>query len=392
MVGKFIHKHLIKNFNSIQIHLQDDSEKFYCIQLLKDKKGVEVVNQFCASNFDELINLINKKTPIILNFTGRKIITNTISSNVDYKEKLLFNKDPDSFYINKIEKSDQLLISIARKNEIDECLEKLTKTGYDVIDFSIGAIIFENLRNLVPSNEFIITELYSYNFILNTVEVSNSEKEVELLDLYVASEVIKNSHILAFSCFLTYLNPNLTSKNFGEILQARKESFVYKKAFNFIGLIFGITLLTLLISSFVLQKIYTKKNLDIHYELANHNNMQNTIEKLKKDKLYKENILQNTSFGSGNYISDYLSQMLEFVPEDIILEELEVFPIIEELQEGKNAFFKSKSIVVKGVTPTQFSVNDWVKILNQLQWIKKTEVKNYELKKDNVQFILQIYI
>lgn len=392
MIEKFIHTHIVKNFNSVQVHLQDDSENFYCIQLTKDKKGVEVVNQFYAINFDDLISQINKKTPLILNFTGKKIITNTISSKVDYKEKLLFNKDPNSFYINKIEKSDQVLISIARKNEIDDCLQKFTKAGYDVIDFSIGAIIFENLRSLVPSKESIVTDLYNYNFISNTVEVSNQENEAELHDLSVASEVIKNSHILAFSGFLAYLNPSLASKNFEEILHTRKESFIYKKAFNFTGLIFGTLLLSLLISSFILQKIYANKNLDIQYELTTHNNIQNSIEKLKKDKIYKENILRNTSFGSGNNISDYLSQMLKSVPEDIILEELEVFPIIEELQEGKNAAFSSKSIIVKGVTPTQFSVNDWMKTLNKLQWIKKTEVKNYELKKDNVQFILQINI
>lgn len=391
MIEKFIHTHVVKNFNSVQVHLQDDIEKFYCIQLTKDKKGVEVVSQFCANNFEELISQINKKTPVILNFTGRKIITNTITSKVDYKEKLLFNKDPNSFYINKIEKSDQVLISIARKNEIDISLQKFTEAGFDIIDFSIGAITFENLRSLVPSKESIVTSLYAYNFILNTVEVSNHENG-ELHDLSVASEVIKNSHILAFSAFLAYLNPSLASKNFEEILNIRKESFIYKKAFNFTGFIFGTLLLSLLISSFILQKIYANKNLDIQYELTTHNNIQNSIEKLKKDKLYKENILRNTSFGSGNYISDYLSQMLESVPEDIILEELEVFPITEELQEGKNAAFRSKSIIVKGVTPTQFSVNDWIKTLNKLQWIKKTEVKNYELKKDNVQFILQIYI
>lgn len=392
MLQAFIDKYLITEFYSIHVHISENDTIFHLLRLKKRKSEITILKQESIIGIDEIFEKLQKNIPVILVFTGKKIISKILSPEANYMGKILFNKDPENYYILEYNKSNHTLVSVIRKDDLDYYIKTFLDKGFSVLDFSIGPFTLENLDPFLAEPKIILTKEFEYD-LKNTLLSYNTRQEIsDLVDIQIGSEIIYNKHILGFAGFLDFLNPNQVVKNYQPDVDAYIESYSFKRAFTVLGKVVLISFLILLFSSYIIKSIYSQKSSEIQQETSINNQVLDQIVLLKKDKEYKSSTISNSSLGSKHLLSFYIAHIAENLPEDIILEKLEVYPLKQPLDPNKKIIIEPNVIVIEGITPSKSSVTKWVEMLYSYDWIRKVEVSSYEFLKNEYVFTLKLQI
>ncbi len=392
MVVPFIHKYLIKDFYALNVHMDENVQIFHILHIRKKQHTLKIIDQDSTCEFEKVITTLKKNIPIVISFTGKNIISKKISNQTNYLDTILFNQAPDNFYIHETFKETQILVSFARKETIDTYLEKLNRAKLSILSFSIGYYILENLIPLLPSKNKVVTKQYSYDFLTSTVNDDHEDKLLENKDLHIADEQIENDKILAFSGFIAYLNATDVTINYEVQSQQYRQDFAYRKAFLTIGPGMLVIFLILLSLSYGLTSIYHSKSANIQQEITVNNQLLDQIETFKKDKNYKESIIANSSLGTKHFLSLYIFQIGESIPDAITLERLQVFPTKNPVSPDSKIETMSNKIIISGVTSSEYSVNDWIALLDETPWIIKTEITSYIRTKNEYEFSLNLFL
>jgi len=391
MISSFVNTYLINEFYAIHVHYMKQQTMYHVIQLHKNKNKIKILDQFKVDDFSKLNTRLKKTIPVILSITGTNVINKIVPNQVNFLDKVLFNKNPENFYIFEQTLEDSVLLSVTRKEVTGEILKLFSDHKIDLIDFNIGPFVLEKCKPLLPETNSIRTNFFNYRFNPPTIESVQKSQGEELIDFRLGDELVKNDQIIAFSGFLNYLaNDNVT--NFEEITESFKENIIYKKAFSVTGLITLLLFTILLTTSYFVSSYYSTKSANIQQELAVKTDMINQIEVLKKDKEYKQSVIANSSFGSTDYLSFYLLEIASKVKGNMLLKELSVFPINGQIAVEDKIAISPKIILVKGVTTTKNSVNDLVKDLDKLKWITKIDVTSYMNVNNEYQFSINLYL
>jgi Tfp pilus assembly protein PilN len=362
------------------------------LRLKKKQSKIIILEQESIYGIDELFKKVQKEVPVILAFTGKKIISKIMAFEANYIDKILFNKDPEGYYILEYNKPTKVLASLVRKDDLDNYINTFLQKGYTVLDFSIGPFILESLAPLLIEPKKIRTTEFEYDLTNTLLSMHDHTESNEIREIQVGEEFIYNTHILGFAGFLGFLNPNGIEKNYQTDIDAYAESFSFKRAFTVVGKTILVVFLVLLSASFIVKSIYSQKSSEIQQEAMLNAQVLNQIATLKKDREYKTSIIANSSLGSKHALSFYIAQIADGLPEAILLEKLEVFPAKKPINPNEKIHIEPNIIEIEGITPSSSSVTDWVELLNDYDWIKKVEVASYEFVKNDYKFKMNLYL
>lgn len=392
MIQQFVYKYLNKEYQTIQIDISGDKTAFNTLRLKKKETSILILEQKSFNSFERLTENIRKEIPLILAFNGKKIISKILTKEPNYIDKLLFNQDPDDYYIFEYEKPAKTLVSLIRRDILNPYMDSFLQKGYTILDFSIGPFILENLAPLLLDPKIIRTPEFEYDLDNTLLSTDNLAKKSEAQLIQIGEEKIFNVQILGFAAYLGFLNQDRIKKNYQFTVDAYSESFSYKKSFYVLGKAILIFFLILLSASYVIKTVYTEKSSKIQHEAMSNAQVLNQIALLEKDKEYKTNIIANSSLGSKYALSFYIGKIAETLPETILLERLEVFPAKKPISPNEKIRIEPNIIEVEGITPSNSSVTQWVELLNSYGWIKKVEVLSYAFVKNGYVFKLNLYL
>src|SRR5690606_38375730 len=133
MVESIVNKYFLKEYHLVQVQNLDLNPLYHLVKVNKTKGSLKIVYQEYNLSFDSLKDKLNKNIPLIIAFTGRKVINKTVVKQTNFLDKVLFNKDPDEFYIFETFEKENVLISLARKEDVDGVLDLFKKQGISVI-------------------------------------------------------------------------------------------------------------------------------------------------------------------------------------------------------------------------------------------------------------------
>jgi len=392
MIQTFANKYLINEFYSIHVHFSEKETVYHVLRLKKKQSKIIILEQESIYGIDELFKKVQKEVPVILAFTGKKIISKIMAFEANYIDKILFNKDPEGYYILEYNKPTKVLASLVRKDDLDNYINTFLQKGYTVLDFSIGPFILESLAPLLIEPKKIRTTEFEYDLTNTLLSMHDHTESNEIREIQVGEEFIYYTHILGFAGFLGFLNPNGIEKNYQTDIDAYAESFSFKRAFTVVGKTILVVFLVLLSASFIVKSIYSQKSSEIQQEAMLNAQVLNQIATLKKDREYKTSIIANSSLGSKHALSFYIAQIADGLPEAILLEKLEVFPAKKPINPNEKILIEPNIIEIEGITPSSSSVTDWVELLNDYDWIKKVEVASYEFVKNDYKFKMNLYL
>jgi Tfp pilus assembly protein PilN len=384
----------IFSINEIQVvgvYQDTNIEKYTILSLKKDKNKLDILNSISVETKEDLISNIDIKKAVILVLDGKGILNKKIVFDNEDDLNWQKNIDYNSIYHTSYKTENDLFISFCRKNVLDEWVNFFQNNSIKILDFYLG--------NFVSS---LVNDQFKEPILVST----NSElifEENELIDYRKTNKIednnyfIENINLNSFSIPLYavgihfFVKDERISKS--EYQTRTSEEALYKKAFNTFGLIMLVGFFVLLLISYFGIQHYTSKNAELNIKNVYSNKAYQQIVNLERQKQDKETIIKDVGLLSNKFLSFYSYELFQSIPNQILLTEIDIYPIEKEFKNNEKINITAGKIEVKGITVDENAFNQWLKDIKQFNWIKKFEIESLKKdKKNNTQFTIYIWL
>lgn len=371
------------------INNKDSREFFYAI-LTKEKGELQVIAFKKDIANIESMDFIDENIPLIIAFTGSGIVYSKGDND------LILNDNSDDYYVTKYKTETEIFTAFSRKDKIDDFLSYFMEKKYYVIDIVIGVLS----TNLLFKKVFREESLQVNDIVLNydnTDYVSSTKVESSTINtILIEDEGEQNTlELFLFSVGLNHYFPSDKLSNYyaNNTIAQNTVDFKYKKQFDAITkiglLLFAATiLLNFIFKGFATNRIHKISNL-----VSNTTNYQNEYNLLNSEKNRKLEVIQMAGFLNTNFLSFYINEIGNILPDNIVLKKMEILPISQTINKDKQIEINDRKLEVSGITNTNNAFNVFLEQLRAKKWIDKIEIVNYDKdKKNQSNFKLEIIL
>lgn len=397
MLGKFI-KHIIEGnaYQGLEV-FEIDGKKRFALLVLENRKGeLEVLSQRTTDDPNELPSLVEKKKPLFITFNTAKVLKKQVPTEILNNPELAVvntypNLELNNFYYELLEGKKNTVVSISKKDYINEHLEQFEKMGMKPFQIALGISNVQVLEgfaneNLTGSNFEIQLEesiFHSYIFPRKNTSVS----------VHLDGISFKNHHLLGFAQILTFLKQKVQPSNLLGINQTLSRKFKNNKWFG-LGMNFGLGFfLVLLLTNFLIFNHYHIKNQEFETSIANNQNQNDALMTLQESVSNKEKRLESILNSKNSETSYYLDELGKTIPSSMSLNLILYQPLITPPRDKEAINFNENHLQIHGVTNdgNQFSV--WMDHLATLRWVSRVEIVDYEyVSKSSANFTLKVIL
>lgn len=384
----------IFSINEIQvvgIYQDVNLENYEVLSLKKDINQLTVLKKEASKDKDRLIKLIDVKKPVVLLLNGKGVLNKKIDFSNESDLAWQKNIDYNSIFHTSYKTEKALFVSFCRKNVLEDWLTFFQESKIQVIDFYLGnfttSILKEQLNQsniFSNSTKLIFDENELVDFIKN--------EDVPSTDYLIGEEKLNSFSLPTYATGINFfVKSESISKSVLDI--ANIEEQLYKKAFNFIGITMLIGFfISLLISYFGIQ-YYTSKNAELNIQNVYSNKAFQQIVNLENQKKDKEAIIKDVGLLSNKFFTYYDYELLQSIPNEISLSNVNVNPIKNEVKNNKKIELSAGLIEIEGLTVDEVAFNNWLKRIKEFDWVQKFEIESLKKdKKNNTQFSILIKI
>lgn len=380
--------------NCIQVIgvFQDATNERYALLTFKKEKGkLNILENKSFPTQELLFENINTKLPVILSVDGKGVLNKKIDvtneADIAWKKNIDFN----TIYHTSYHVKNNTFMSFCRKNVIDDWLIVFETKKIELIDIYVGSFL-----SVLLANNLNISKITSGNlaFELYQNELENfSKSEVDTtIDYTISDTIISSDALPLYGNALHYFIQNDTVSK-SVLKNSSKEEVVYRKAFEFFGILMLVGFFVGLLISYFLIQYYSGKNAELNIKNVYSNKAYQQIVTLEKQKEDKEKIIKDSGFLSDKFLSFYTYEIIKSVPNSISLNELNLAPLLKEVKFNEKVEVTARIIIVKGLTVSEDDFNDWLRSVKSFDWISKFEIESLKKdKKNNTQFSLKISI
>ena len=378
---------IIKGQKCAGIHINLLSANKYDISMLvlkKTKSTIEVektINKL--SSIQEITNHITASIPVILSIGGRGIIHKEAEKeNGEVNWLQLFpNTQKKDFYSQSFDIADNnSYFSIIRKELVDNILQEFKMHKIFIVDFFLGPVSINQIIPFLNSDKLKIPnyliDINKDNKLIQNFKYTGSADDNEI-DYFIENEKIQSDVLIPYANAISYYIGVENISTDIEKIEFEKKEFIYKQLvsilfFGFLGILFLILLI-----NFILFDTYKNKKNGAAVQLAHNKELINRLEKLQKDLKVKEEIINNADILSSTKWSYYADRIAISLPSKISLTEMVINPLSKKVEPGNEVLFIKNIIEISGKTSSSIYLNDWIKILNQEDWISDIEIINF---------------
>ncbi|WAC02705.1 hypothetical protein N7U66_03265 [Lacinutrix neustonica] len=352
---------------------------FYEILVLDNKlDNLSIIDSFSTKHFDKIKEKVDLSIPILLNFSGKGVVSKKVLYKVNYLKEILFNASPEDFYIYELHQDKYEFVSIARKEVLDNLFGLFRKDNYLVLDYSIGPFVGVMLKKILNKELF-----FSGDSQLNFEEdlLVDFNNDIKNIDNYaIGQDKISSSQVPLFTTLLNHLYPFERISYDFEFLKPNKQELKLKKIFNSSVAFLGIFFLGALLSSYLLLNYYNNQYITYESQLYNLNHTYNQVRKLEAERQDKVIILQECRVLKENFIAFYVNDIVNNIPNNISLMSLVVNPKINKNKRTEKIILEPNTILIQGDSDSSLPLNTWVKDLKTKTWISKIEIRTIAIK------------
>ena len=384
----------LKNFTIASIHRLysleisiTNSELQTRILLVEKRKGqIQIVARISLQEMEADI-------PILLSLAGKDIISKIEKEKGDLAS-FRSNLREDDFMIQTIKAENFNGMHLIRKETFEQIIQSLTLPIENIIGINLGGFVLHRFAQFLFLEKGIFNfgghnfewdegiKQYDFNPKRNSANrlITLGEESIPSED--VAPFVIAFLFLSAFEDDLFDIYPSFSQNKKNYLFQINT-GLVLKYG---LAAIFILAILNFAFFSWYMEQ---KKGLENKYQTLIP--MAETNKKLKAENLkYGELFDARLDDLSIAYMAD---QFVAIMPDEITLEEMELFPPIEQGNE-KNSDFELEKVWIKGKTQGPEYLHLWTSRLQEFDWVKEAEVSNYTSakRKGNPEFTLIITI
>ncbi len=382
----------------------DTSYEIDLVELTKNKSAINISNkESFVGGLDELIKKIPKETPVCISLDGKGILHKIGEKSKKPDHELINSLFPNikliDFHYQKHElASGKNYFSIVRQSVIDDIIEAFNSNGIFILGFSLGPVSIHPIISLLPSENPLILKNYVLNVSegkIDTVEKATNDANFQNRSFVIETEKFETIYILAFSSALSYfINATVTDGKLSETLHRFKEEFTYQSIFKAgIKFVLGLLLATLLVN-FIFFSYYNDKNNNLSMQYALQKDNISKLDTLAKKLEAKEKIIKEKKLFLRSKFSHYCDRVGLLVPDEVVLTELQVQPLLSVIEEKEQIEFELSKMFIKGTSNSSMVVGDWIGRLKKEKWAEKVimEDYNYNNKEKKANFYIKIDI
>jgi hypothetical protein len=402
MVAEYLKKKILyfKKGAAVEVFIDENSDLSIGLVTgaLRNNKIDKTSEAFVIDSVEKLAGKIGSNTPVSVIINGKSVLVKEIRLRDDQKNSnlvaLAFPEIDHSKFYSSIFKSQQIaIISIARKEVIDEMIQKLLKQDLQIYNVSIGINVIENIfpfidvkaTRTIDTNWFKVS-LDEQKTIISLEQKINVDKSWTGKHEYlIGNQYIHPFTILPFSALIELLaqNLDLTQSLSSDPLSAKRNEFKWKRYFNITAIGILIFVFIILAVNYILFSSLYSKNQQLQLQLpylAGNTHQDQT--ELKANGHIIEYINAN-NWNKGTKVSYYTDRVASLLPKELTLVSIELYPEKKTMSNFSQSLrFSEGTVIVRGISPDPSYVNAFMNNLGTLPGLETVKLKKYSKNKD----------
>lgn len=378
----------IKKVLSVTVNNLPEGILYDYVILEKNKSQISIIDSgYQIREINDILSKITNKIALVLSIQGKGILTKSIQvqdegSNEHIINKLLPNADIKDFYLSKTSTGEQQIVaSIIRQNIADEIIALFPNKN--IVGLSIGANQIVHLFD-------VLSEIKEWNY--NNFQWRKEGEQINYIKLEqtdisewirLGNERLHTDNTVSYAqglSFLIALEESFVDLN---VHKEHKQELLLAQVFTLSGWAILIVIFSVLLINFLLFDHYNKKLDSLSREVEQNSLVLSQMENLKEQIKFKENFVKNNSTGNTRF-SYYADIIAGLLPQNIVLISLDMQSLKKRIKKGHEANFEKNRIIIKGYTKNSRTLNDWIKALQQEDWIEDTEIIEYNREASNM--------
>lgn len=369
---------LLKKYYALSVVLQEEvcTVHGYLIREESDG-GFFIEDTFSGIALDVFLDTRRKDYPVILNLEGTGILSKKVKRADGYLQRLIFRGNLEEFYFYEKQESNDIYVSYSRMERVLQIIDIFKKANFFVTSLTLGPFVIHNILPFLGLKKYK-TLAYTVTVEENSMSTFVANTTEDLEHYTFQNEVIPSHSLAAFSGYFDMKAQGSNMNASLDILNFNKEELFYKNILKRGGIaglviILGLLIMGHFIKSAKVDELFTKQS-----EITFIQQQEQGLSNLLKDKQSKEQILLNSGFSRSSAFSTYISEITNILPNEIVLNQLEIQPLSRKLKPNEPIVFKADRIVVLGTSPLDTVLDEWISSLNELSGITKVEITKLE--------------
>ncbi|MCJ0743677.1 PilN domain-containing protein [Pedobacter montanisoli] len=378
----------------VELYIQSD-HTYSCRYCLLNRKGNEIHIQACKTLEGSLVNVIAalpKAYPIALVLTGKGLLHKNMQLTDDAPLVQLFQQAfpaiaPQQFYIQFFKQEAFGLLSIIRKEGVDELLDKLKLAGLKIYTVSLGAIhsvhIWPQL-NLYGNSLHYDGHAFELDEKRNFIGYKIDQEARNSFPLKLGQEPITEKSVVAYAAAFQLLLHQKLQMVIADVASVNtafiKEQFNTKlkqRALWFLMALFG-----LLLISFASLTHFNQQNEKLLQQVGAQTASADQLVLLKNNVGKNEQLLKELNWNGGYNYGWLLNEIGQSKPRQLTLNEIRINDFKTETEKQD----KTPQIKITGVTNNLTAVNNWIFLLKEKKWVKTARLTSYQEDPEKEQY------
>jgi len=396
MLQKFITYLILgKRFCGIEISSSNSKDTFLVTSLRKRKKELTIDMQFEVESVDSIQEKLPKKQHVFLAVNTSHVLFKKVTTSSTNQNAILNaafpNINTQDFYYEIISGNNNTsFIALCRRNYVDTIIDDFKAKNIFVTSFSLSNNLiteitdFVTLKSIQSSNAQISLDHKITD--VSITDANNNQEEYNVNGLLTLSR-----YVLSLSGALTsFLNTNNRVSNSEEKINSLFEGFkhqiLFKKVLQGSLIVF---LVALLLNFFLFNHYFSKVNelqQTSQVNTINKNAVLSLDKKLKKTEKIATDILKSSASKS----SFYVNEIIKLIPNSVLLSELNYQPLQKRIKKGQNILIQNNTIIISGVSSESESFSNWIKQLENQDWIHTIDIFYSDTNTSRSEFTLTL--
>lgn len=379
----------------VHVVLEQDRAIFHCTLLKKSKGEIHFLKKMEAlQSVEDVIKQVGKQIPFLLHFSGKGVLNRSTKNQENYRRAMLMNASLSTFYFTDYKTDQTVFSSVLRKDVVEEYLNHFTAKKTIVIAVSSGPFVAAVLSSIFQ-NKPVTTCGASLKLEDETLIGFEKDEGGENQSSFMIGEERISSNLIpcaAIGAQFFFPSTSLLIPNEETPFVAAHEEAKQRNIFIRFGMgmmVFFLLLLT--VNYFYLGSLYAEINQNQIF-LDENSEQSSKITILKEEKIRKEKLLRSSGLLNKHFLSYYLMELGNSVPKEIVFEQINVRPLVDEIKPRHKLEFDDRLVRVYGRAHTSHDLSRWIERLEEEDWLTKVDILSYEYVKGEGLFELELIV
>lgn len=382
-------------FACIEAEIRSDKLLFHVSVL--QRKGNKAQTVVLKNNFadaDDVAQHIDKRIPVALIITGRGVINRCVAANAETDDETLIravlpNAVADDLVISRYDTNENgLMVSVARKDTVQKIADSLEAVS--VVSVLIGPSVALTLVDLVDAIE---SEWSCGNHTFRFQNGKANEAAYIARKAYntlaLGTDTIPELNTVSFAGALQGLTFMSAIPGEVPVFRERRKNFVRMKRYGAAVKSSVLLALLLLLVNFFLFTHFRQLKSDLESDPRIHSESLERFNELSNRVQANKEFFEASGWAGTTSYAWIADQLAAQLPADIVLTRMNVAPAQNFNREDTLAFEPNR-IQISGTCKQSTSVNNWLKILQQNEWVNSALVSAYTDAGGQGKFELQL--